>query len=554
MTPRTRLRVPAGLLLALALTAAALAWHREQHEVALDAYDRYSLPGYDARVYLVMAEQPAFFTVAPWGLRLAWPWLVHLLAPQPGAAVFLALTLLLLFMAGGLLHAWLRQLGFGPVAACLGVVAYAWSPAVSVAVLDPFLVDPLALVVLLTTLLALEWAAPLGILAALLVLGALTKEILPVFLVPTVFLVLRTRLGLRAAARDTLWTILPAVGVSVLLPRWWTPYLAAQPAPALSLDVFWLALYRVLAGLPEWGGAALLLGVTPLALLGALRSVAGPYVRRYWWLLGTTWGLPFVAAVYTDDVVNVPFFAADIPRLLLHALPATLPLALYALWHRVPARASTRPTCTRWRRRFGQAGWLATAVLLALPWLALEHYRRADLRGRRDGPLLLALCRESLGQARRLAEGRPVAYVLAERRFRPGRDEPHFLERMRWFLRDGWGPTPQYGTGAVVMQSTPATLLLPCLRRADWTLMLALRASATIGLRVRVERTELGRIEVGPQHTRFRLHIPAAALVRGDNILVLETVTTPLARSVADAGVELLEIRLQPKGNSSSNP
>jgi hypothetical protein len=556
---KSRLATVAGLSVALALTALALAWHREQHEVALDAYDRYTLPGYDARVYLAMAEAPAFFTVAPWGLRVAWPWLVHLVAPQPEPRTFLMLTLLLLLLAGGLLYAWLHQLGFRPAAACLGVVAYAWSPAVSVAVRDPFLVDPLALVVLLTTLLALGSAAPLGVIAALLTLGALTKEVLLALLVPTAFLMLRARSGARRGLRDALLCALPALALGALLPRWWTPHITASATPWPSLDVFWLALYRVLAGLPEWGGAALLLGVTPLALLGALRPAARPYLSRYGWLLAATWGLPFVASVYTDDAVNVPFFAADIPRLLLHALPATLPLALYALPGALSTRAAAVPSpglplVSVWSRHLGLAGWVATCALLAFPALALEPYRRVDLRGRRDGALLLALCRESLTQARRLTRGRPVIYTLAERRFRPGRDEPRFLGRMRWFLREGWGPTPQYATGAVVMQSSPATLLLPCLHRTAATLDLELRAARPARVRARLERTELGQIEVGPQAERFRLRIPAGAFTPGDNILALEVSTMSPSISVIDASVELIAVRLQSEGNTHSHP
>ncbi len=559
MPPGPASRAVAGLLVALALTSAALAWHREQHEVALDAYDRYTLPGYDARVYMAMAEAPSVFAVAPWGYRVAWPWFVHLVAPRPGPGTFLALTLLLLLSAGGLLHVWLRQLGCGWLSALSGVLAYGLSPPVSVAVRDPFLVDPLALVLLLAVLLALETAAPLGVVAALLVLGALTKEILLAFLLPTVFLVLYAREGPRRALRGLLVAGTPALCMGLLLPRWWTPHLAPQDAGALSVDVFWLALYRVLAGLSDWGPAALLLGITPLALVGATRSAARPYLRRYGWLLASTWALPFAASVYTDDARNVPFFAADIPRLLLHALPVTLPLALGALrsaaasqgpW---PACLST-PAPARRARRLGVLGWAVTCVLLVIPWLTLDRYRRVDLRGRRDGALLLAVSRESLAQARRLASGRPVAFTLAERRFRPERDEAHYLERMRWFLRDGWGVAPQYSSGALLMQSSPATLLLPCLRRDDWTLVLALRAGSAVMLRVLLERAELGRIVIGPQLERFRLHVPAESLARGDNVLAFEVLPAQPPESALNSRIELIEVRVQPRTVADAKP
>src|SRR6185503_1809971 len=71
--PAARRRPVLSFALALALTAGLVAWQQaRQHDPGI-AYGRFQLPGFDANVYLVMAERPAVFTVAPWGYRVLVP-------------------------------------------------------------------------------------------------------------------------------------------------------------------------------------------------------------------------------------------------------------------------------------------------------------------------------------------------------------------------------------------------------------------------------------------------------------------------------------------------
>src|SRR6185503_4028165 len=131
---------------------------------------------------------------------------------------------------------------------------------------------------------------------------------------------------------------------------------------------------------------------------------------------------------------NVPFFALDIPRLLLYAFPPFVHLALLAVDRVLSLWEPRTPSGSR-ASRLGPLAWLAAAGAFALCVGQLDPYRRVDLRGPRDGRLVLALCRESLAFGRRLEAGRPVTYDIAARGYDPSRMPPSYLERMRWFLR-----------------------------------------------------------------------------------------------------------------------
>jgi hypothetical protein len=530
---------PAALARRLApalVVAAGLALALVRHADELARYDRYTQPGFDARVYVAMGDDPAFFTLAPWGYRLLLPWLAHALSREPGLPHFLGLALGALFVSGLLLDAWLRRLGHGPPARLLALALFAFSPPVAQAVGVPFLAEPLIFLLLTALLLALEARAPLAVLALLAALGALGKDIFLYFL-PLVFFHRRPDAGTARALRDCALVALPAIAVTWTLRAWWTPGLAEESGAGPTGQVFWLALWRILAGAPRWIVPALLLGAAPLALAGALRREARPFLARHLWLLAMAWALPFAASVYTDDLVQVPFFADDIPRLLLYGLPPTLHLALLALGRWLPPGGPDGVAA--WPRWPGPIALAATLAVLAFPFLALDRYRRLDLRGPRDGPLLLATCRQSLAFARRLEAGRTLAYEVETRRFRPGRDEPRYLERQRWFLREGWGAGAHHGVGPALLRGRRGTLLLPCLRPADLTLTFAFAAPSPAALAVAVNGRELARAAFEGD-LRLKVHVPGDLLFRGDNLVALEP---------AEGGpaIELRDLRVQPE-------
>jgi hypothetical protein len=490
-----------------------------RHRVAQDPHvrhDRFTLPAFDAYAYLAMAEHPSFFTVAPWGYRVLTPWLVHLLPVGNVARGFRYVTLGGLTLAGGLLFLFLRRLGHHPGAALAGVAAFALSPPVGEAIRNRFLAEPLGIVLVVLFLLALETGTGLAVYCLLALLAALCKEGLLAVLLPLVFFGLRDREGTRRALAAFAVVSVPAVAVAVGLPAWWTPHLsAAVPALApLPMAAAAAVAWR------EWAAPLLLAGLTPLAALGALRPQARPLLRRYGYLVMVTFAAALAAATYTGEGGPGHFFSADVPRLLLYALPVLIALASIALdrvWPHLRTPRAAPPLPRVWR---AAAALLAVATAVA-PFLLVDRYRRVDLRGARDGPYVLGLCRESLRTAFRLERGQAVSFDAATQRFAWGDSDPGEMDRMRWFLREGWGGLAHYGTGDIVMHEATASLLIPILRPRDLDLELVTEAPASVRLALAVNGRALGETAAGGGRTVMR--VPAAVLFRGDNALAVSS-------------------------------
>jgi hypothetical protein len=496
-------------------------------------HDRFTLPAFDAYAYMAMAEHPAFFTVSPWGHRLLTPALVHALPVANEARGFRYVTLAGLTLAAGLLFLFLCRLGHAPWAALIGMLAFTLSPPVGQAIRNRFLAEPLGIALVVGFLLALEAGAGLAVLCLLATLAALCKEGLLAILLPLVFFVYRERRGSRRALQATAIVSLPAVAVAVGLPAWWTPHLTA-PWPRLDP---WPAAAAAARAWRAWWAPLLLAGLTPLAALGALRTAARPLLRRYGYLLLVALAAPFAAATYTGEGGPGHFFAADVPRLLLYAVPVLVALALVALdrlWphHRPPPPPVVLPPPVR------AAAALAAAAAVALPFAAVDRYRRVDLRGARDGPYVLAVCRESLRTAGRLERGQAVAFDAATQRFAWGESDAGDLGRMRWFLREGWGALAHYGTGEIVMREARAELLIPMFRPRDLDLELVTVAPAGTRLRITVNGRPVG--ETASDRERTVVRLPAALLFRGDNALALSS-------SDGAPGAELASFTLTPR-------
>jgi hypothetical protein len=502
------------VLLALLLAGAVvLARHRLAQDPHL-RHDRFTLPAFDAYAYMAMADHPAFFTVAPWGYRVLTPWLVHILPVANAARGFRYVTLCGLTLAGGLLFLFLRRLGHGPGAALAGVVAFGLSPPVGEAIRNRFLAEPLGIVLVLAFLLALEAGAGLAVLFLLAVLTALCKEGLLAVVTPLVFFALREREGTRRALVDFAVVSVPAIAVAVGLPAWWTPHLP----PSLPRVEPWVAAKAALLAWRDWAAPVLLAGLTPLAVLGALRPQARPLLRRYAYLPAVTFAAALAAATYAGEGGPGHFFAADVPRLLLYALPVVIALALVALdrvWPHLRTPPAVPPLPKPWR---AVAALVAVGAAVA-PFLAVDRYRRVDLRGARDGPYVLGLCRESLRTAGRLERGQAVSFDAATQRFAWGDSDPGELDRMRWFLRGGWGGLAHYGTGEIVMHEAEATLLVPAFRSRDLDLEVVTEAPPGTRLSITVNGRPVGETEPGGGRTVVT--IPTAVLFRGDNLATL---------------------------------
>jgi hypothetical protein len=463
-----------------------------------------------------MATRPSVFTVAPWGYRLLTPALVEAW-PVRTVRAFRDVTAVALVATGALLFLWLRRLGNGERASLLAVLAFALSGPVAEAVRYRFLVEPLTAAFLAAFLLALAAGAPVAVLALVATLGTLSKEFF-LLLVPLVFLERRRSLGSGRALAATALVALPPVALTALLRYGWTPYLQAplpQPGATLAATA-WL---RFSESFPDWRGAALLGGLTVLAVAGALLPKGRPLAPACAYL--------FLATLLPPFVNPVGFFAHDIHRLLLYALPAVLALSLVALDRLLPHMG---PPPEERRAPAGVSWTAAAAVLLVIgvTWRGLDPYRRVDLQAPRDGPLALAVCRESLRTATRLERGEPVTFDMADHVFVWGEAPLHRFDRMRWFLRDGWGVRPQYGTGDAVMDGPEARILLPVLAPRDLAVILDLSASPPSRLAAFVNGRRVGEVRLQPEATAAALRVPASVLFRGDNILAL--VGSPGAR------------------------
>ncbi len=525
-----------GLALALLVAGAAVAARYAQYREEIERYDRFEQPTFDPYVYVAMAEHPAFFTQPPWGYRILTPFLAHAL-PTSVLGAYRYLCFGGLVLSGGLLFVWLRQLGHGERPALLAVLVLGISGPVAEAVRSPALAEPVALALALAFLVGLEAGAPLTVLASILALGALTKEIFVLF-APLVYLAQRRERGHARALLAAAFVGLAPVAAAATLRLWWTPGLTT-PHPVLTLDLAWRAA-RALIG-PEWGEtwrALVLGGLTPAALLGATRSAARPFLARYGYLALATCGLPLVAWVNVPGSQPVILLGSNVLRLMIYALPFLLALALVGLdrvwphWAPPAARAAPRP----WAAAVGAITLVST---LSFPFVALDRYRRVEFRPVRDGPLLLALTRQSLKTARWLAEGRTVTWDLPGTGWSPG-DDPRGLSRLRWFLRDGWGPEFHYGKGDVFLVQATATLLVPLFEPADVEVALALGGAEGLPLATAINGAPLGRVLLGAEVREFGMVLPAAQLFRGDNRLTL----TRLDASGPAPRLERIRLRL----------
>jgi hypothetical protein len=504
--------VARDLALAATATAGALGLQVLRHLEAIRGYRAPPLPAFDAYVYVAMAEHPTVFTVAPWGHRILTPWLARAVPFVPISVAFPLVTVGAFALACLLLFAFLRRRGHRPWAASLGVVAFAFSPPVGELIAAPFLVEPLACALLIALLLALEMGASVWLLASIAVLGVLAKEALVLFL-PVVYFA-GAKEGRAHAARDAALVLAAAVGSLLLLRLVWTPHLHT-PVPDLGSERFRLIAYSLRFDSWRWLAVSALGGLTLAAILGALRPAARPYLRRYAWVLAAVLVQPLLAHYAIQHVVG------EMNRYLIYAVPVLVGLGLIALDRVLPNLDAPSPLAASTSPRPWIAG-AGLALAMVVPLLVVDRYRRLDLQGRREGNYILGFCRGTLTAARKLQGGAAVLLRMDSRRFDPQRFEPEMFDRMRWFLREGWGNAPEYVTDEALMQSDRATLVLPCYTPAPIELTLAMSAARDLAMRVSVNGRPLGEGTVGTQRTRLRFLIPVDALFRGDNLVALE--------------------------------
>jgi hypothetical protein len=482
-------------------------------------------------VYVVMAERPAVFTVAPWGHRILVPSIVHAMGLRNVVRGFRLLSFVAMVAAGGLLFLFLRRRGAGEWAAILGAFLFGLSPPLARVVETPFFLEPAGLVMFLLLLLALESGAGWGTLALLAALFTLAKDGVIVLTLVPALLVARWS-NRREALLGALALALPGALLTPALRWWWTPHIPVI-APPWNLDLVraaWATLRQVWE-VTAW--AALVGGLVPLAVLGALRPQGRAHLRRYGISLALLMAMAFLAWLKVPSREPVPLFGDNFERLLVYSVPLLLPLVLAALdrlWPIVAAPPAPRPP----RRQLVPAA--AALVAIVLPFVLLDRYRRVDLQGSRDGPLVLAVCRETWRMATRLAGGDDVVLDPEARRFTWVDPETGQTSGMRWFLREGWGDHPHYDTGPVLMRAGAATVLLPVLAPAELEVRLRMTSPSPVTLALGVNGHAVGSWRVGPEETEQAFRVPARYLVRGDNLVTVTSVD-------GSTGARLREIR-----------
>jgi hypothetical protein len=506
-------------VLALALTAGAVAWQQERQRDPHVAYGRFHLPGFDAYVYVAMAERPAVFTVAPWGYRIVVPAVVHALGYRNVVRGFRLLSFAGLVAAGGLLFLFLRRRGHAHWAALLGVALFGLTPPMARVVETPFFLEPVGIVLMLALLLAVESGAGWGTVALVATAMTLAKDGVIVLSLAPAILLARWRADRYGALFAALAAAVPAALLTPILRWWWTPHIPAISAP-WDLELVragWLTLRDVWA--PTVVGA-LAGGLLPLAALGALRAKGREHLRRYGISLALLMAMAFLAWLKVPSREPVPLFGDNFERLLIYSVPLLLPLALAALDRRRP-NLGPAPPLRPPRRQWPAA--LATVAAIALPFALVDRYARVDLQGSRDGPLVLAVCRESWKTATRIAAGEAVTFDPESRRFAWGESDPGQLARMRWFLRGGWGARAHYGTNEIVMHEPAATLLLPLLAPADVEVRLRVMSPTPLALALDVNGSALGSWLADAAAAEQVFRVPARVLFRGDNLVTLSS-------------------------------
>ena len=211
---------------------------------------------------------------------------------------------------------------------------------------------------------------------------------------------------------------LSALFLHLYLRRVWAPYPSSSGPGWPGIPELVTAAGRILGAVADWWAPLFACGF-PLAAVALALPEGRRLLARYGVLLGLTVALPFGAGIYTGAAFPAEhFYAEDVPRLLVYALPLLFSLAVVALGRLGPRRppepsAESDGATNGFAIGVAVASALALVAALVLPVTALDRYRRADLRGRTDGPFVLAFCRDSLAFARRLAFG-------SSGRLRPG--------------------------------------------------------------------------------------------------------------------------------------
>jgi hypothetical protein len=93
--------------------------------------------------------------------------------------------------------------------------------------------------------------------------------------------------------------------------------------------------------------------------------------------------------------------------------------------------------------------------------------------------------------------------------------------RWRWFLYGPWPDDVYTGDSDLRLAGGPAALLIPTFTPSTLEVELRLLGSAETALALDVNGISVGRLKVETVARTRKIRLPAAALLRGDNVLTL---------------------------------
>ncbi len=268
-------------------------------------------PGFDAHIYLAMAESPLVFTIPPHGYRIGVPFLAHLL-PFEIESSFFIITVFGLLGTLTLTYVFLRQLGFGHGMGLLGLSFVGAAPEIAGFLQNYFLVDPASIFLMVALFIAIERGWPAGVTALLLLVASLFKES-AFYVVPVLYL--RGAGGWRWSRRTAwrvFWICLPAVTAALILRFAWGGELSGFP-------------YRLPWSVPRqpWIGSMEAYNGIWRGLFGylSLIAIANAFTNRW-----RAFALGYVS--YFFIVVAQLIVPLNSERLLFYSFPFIIPLAL----------------------------------------------------------------------------------------------------------------------------------------------------------------------------------------------------------------------------------
>ena len=105
----------------------------------------------------------------------------------------------------------------------------------------------------------------------------------------------------------------------------------------------------------------------------------------------------------------------------------------------------------------------------------------------------------------------------AERKFAWGVTPPNELQKLRFFLGNGFGPLAHYGIHDIRMREASATLVVPVLEPRRLAIKATMDARESVWVTFLAGGSKVGEALVGPQAVTVTLDVGGARLFRGDN-------------------------------------